>query len=113
MDTQAALTQQKTQILSSIAFYRGDLDISEKAADPMDQTTTEANREESGREVTRQMASLREVEEALERIANGTYGICTDCDEPISAKRLAARPAAARCINCQEFHDKKKTRRVN
>lgn len=39
---------------------------------------------------------------ALKRIANGTYGICIDCGEKISEKRLLSVPAADRCISCQE-----------
>jgi DnaK suppressor protein len=45
---------------------------------------------------------LREVEEALARVEQETYGICQDCEEPISAKRLAAVPWARYCIACQE-----------
>ena len=45
---------------------------------------------------------LREVEEALERIEEGAYGDCMDCDEPISTKRLEAIPWARYCISCQE-----------
>ncbi len=39
---------------------------------------------------------------ALEMIELGTYGICTDCNEPISEKRLQLYPNATRCISCQE-----------
>jgi DnaK suppressor protein len=45
---------------------------------------------------------LREVEEALERVEEGLYGECMDCDEPISTKRLEAIPWARYCISCQE-----------
>jgi DnaK suppressor protein len=39
---------------------------------------------------------------ALERIENGTYGICVECGNPISEKRLALFPNATRCLACQE-----------
>ena len=39
---------------------------------------------------------------AIEMIDAGTYGICTDCNEPISEKRLQLYPNATRCIACQE-----------
>lgn len=39
---------------------------------------------------------------ALEKINDGTYGICADCGEPISEKRLQSYPNAARCLSCQE-----------
>lgn len=46
---------------------------------------------------------LREVEDALRRVDRGTYGICHECDEPISAKRLEAVPWAKYCVTCQEL----------
>jgi DnaK suppressor protein len=45
---------------------------------------------------------LREVQAALRRIQQTTYGVCAACDEPISAKRLAAVPWAKFCVQCQE-----------
>ncbi len=45
---------------------------------------------------------LRDVEAALARIDDGTYGICVESGEPIPYARLAANPSAARCIACQE-----------
>jgi DnaK suppressor protein len=52
---------------------------------------------------TLEMKLLREVDEALRRIANGAYGICHECEEPISAKRLDAVPWAKYCVSCQEM----------
>jgi DnaK suppressor protein len=45
---------------------------------------------------------LREVQAALRRVQQGTYGVCAACDEPISAKRLEAVPWAKFCVQCQE-----------
>jgi DnaK suppressor protein len=45
---------------------------------------------------------LRLVEEALDRLGSGDYGICPSCEEPIPAKRLAALPWARCCVSCQE-----------
>ena len=39
---------------------------------------------------------------ALEMIEEGSYGLCADCKEPISSRRLASYPNAARCLVCQE-----------
>jgi DnaK suppressor protein len=46
---------------------------------------------------------LRDVEEALERVEQGVYGVCQECDEAISAKRLQALPWAKFCVRCQEL----------
>ncbi|SLM47334.1 protein of unknown function [Nitrospira japonica] len=48
---------------------------------------------------TRQRIQL---DEALRRLDEGTYGVCEDCEEPISAGRLRALPFARRCVACQE-----------
>ncbi len=48
------------------------------------------------------MKLLREISGALHRIDGGTYGICMECEEPISSKRLDAVPWARYCVSCQE-----------
>jgi DnaK suppressor protein len=45
---------------------------------------------------------LREIAEALHRIELGAYGVCMECEEPISQKRLDAVPWAKYCVACQE-----------
>jgi DnaK suppressor protein len=56
--------------------------------------------------VDRDSALLREVQAALLRAQDGTFGTCIDCESPISPKRLAAVPWASRCIRCQESADR-------
>ena len=46
---------------------------------------------------------LRMVEEALDRLDSGDYGVCLFCDEPIPPKRLEAIPWARYCVTCQEL----------
>jgi DnaK suppressor protein len=45
---------------------------------------------------------LREISDALHRMDIGQYGVCPECEEPISAKRLDAVPWARYCVTCQE-----------
>jgi DnaK suppressor protein len=52
--------------------------------------------------VSRDLHELAEVEAALARMADGTYGECSDCGMPIPPARLAAYPTARRCVACQE-----------
>lgn len=47
---------------------------------------------------------LREIKEALARLDDGSFGICAECDKPITPKRLEAVPWAKYCIHCQEQH---------
>ena len=56
--------------------------------------------------LNREATLLRQVSDALERMTTGEYGICPECGQPISARRLAALPWAALCIQCQEAADR-------
>jgi DnaK suppressor protein len=49
---------------------------------------------------------LIEVDEALDRIENGSFGTCEECGDPIGLKRLEAMPGARHCILCQENLEK-------
>ncbi|MFN7992822.1 MAG: TraR/DksA family transcriptional regulator [Bryobacteraceae bacterium] len=46
---------------------------------------------------------LRLVDEALDRVQSGDYGVCLSCEEPIPSKRLQALPWARYCVPCQEM----------
>ena len=72
------------------------------SADPNDATQQIAEREMASRDLSRNASLRREIRAALHRVADGSYGLCTDCEEPIAARRLAAVPWAARCLPCQE-----------
>jgi DnaK suppressor protein len=52
---------------------------------------------------------LQEVDESLDRIVNGTYGICEECGGPISLKRLEVRPVAKYCVPCLTKLEKAKS----
>jgi uncharacterized protein (DUF302 family)/RNA polymerase-binding transcription factor DksA len=52
-------------------------------------------------EVDRDFSELIEVERALQRLANGTYGLCVDCGDAVEKRRLEKSPHAARCQPCQ------------
>jgi RNA polymerase-binding transcription factor DksA len=57
--------------------------------------------------VSRDLAELANVEEALARLGDGSYGECVDCGNAIPFPRLAAYPAARRCVACQEAAEKR------
>ena len=57
-------------------------------------------------ETTRDLGELRALEAALKRVADGSYGLCSDCGEEIPYRRLRAEPAAGRCLACQARHEK-------
>jgi DnaK suppressor protein len=49
---------------------------------------------------------LKKIERALLKIDEGTFGICEECEEPISIKRLEARPETTLCIRCKEDQER-------
>ena len=50
---------------------------------------------------------LAKIEDALQRLDDGTYGICLDCREPIPPERLEALPYATLCVRCQSRQERK------
>jgi DnaK suppressor protein len=51
---------------------------------------------------------LRDLDESLDRIESGTYGICEECGEPVGLKRLEVRPVAKYCVPCLTKLEKEK-----
>jgi DnaK suppressor protein len=78
----------------------------EKTADALDEVGLAAARELTTRNLERESKTLRDVRAALRRIEEGDYGVCLNCEEEISSKRLNAVPWASRCIACQEQDDR-------
>jgi DnaK suppressor protein len=60
-------------------------------------------------EVRHTLRELAEVEAALARLRDGTYGECADCGEPIAPARLAVYPIATRCVACQQAYEARLT----
>ena len=54
----------------------------------------------------REKTFLKKIERALAKIDEGTFGICEECEEPISTKRLEARPETTLCIRCKEDQER-------
>jgi len=69
--------------------------------DPADRATYEADRNFELRIRDREYKLIKKVRNALDRIENGTFGICETCGEDISFKRLQARPVTTQCIECK------------
>jgi DnaK suppressor protein len=66
------------------------------------------NRELAIRHLDREAALLKSVEQALERVETGAFGMCLHCEEVIPEKRLNAVPWAAFCLHCQEKLDRRR-----
>jgi DnaK suppressor protein len=75
-------------------------------ADPVDMTLHAAEREIAMHGLDRRAALVRQLRSAIDRIADGTYGICRECEEEIAPNRLRAIPWAELCIECHEAADR-------
>ena len=65
---------------------------------------SEGERAQAALSVVREQ--LGQVTQALERLDAGSYGTCVDCGGAVPDGRLEAKPEAARCVSCQERHDR-------
>jgi DnaK suppressor protein len=73
----------------------------EEIPDPNDRATLEEGRNWSLRLRDRDRRLIGKIQEALDRLDAGTFGICTGCRRPISPARLRARPVTDLCIDCK------------
>ena len=55
----------------------------------------------------REKTFLKKIDHALAKLDEGTFGVCEECEEPISLKRLEARPETTLCIRCKEDQERK------
>lgn len=69
--------------------------------DPADRATLETDRNFTLRIRDRERKLIAKIREAIERIEDGTYGICEICGGDISEKRLRARPVTTMCVACK------------
>ncbi len=109
MDTSAykeALLRKRGEIFSSgggvVKPLQASMDVNSRQGDLADQAS--GNNEVHIQLKLKQTDAkiLQAIEEALQRIDKGTYGICRDCGEPIAPARLNAIPWTRVCITCKE-----------
>lgn len=86
---------------------RGLHDDSSQQADPADRATAETDRALELRARDRQRKLMGKIDAALARIEDGSYGYCEETGEPISLKRLDARPIATLSIEAQERRERR------
>jgi DnaK suppressor protein len=75
--------------------------------DEIDQASSEYAQSMAFRLRDREKFLLKKVEKALQRVEDGSFGVCERCEEQISLKRLQARPVTTLCIRCKEEQEKK------
>ena len=89
------------------ALYNGSMDDNSISADIVDQASSYTDKNVEMKAINRQIKLISEIDKALTRIKDETYGFCLDTAEPIGLKRLMARPVAKYTIAAQEKHEMK------
>lgn len=79
---------------------------SNRSAEFMDTVSNNELDELTARIAESDSTNIDRIEEALHRLREGRYGICSDCGRGISKKRLKARPFATLCIECKQKEEK-------
>jgi DnaK suppressor protein len=101
------LDKWRSELLDEASETRQNLqETSISEADVADRASSETDRSLELRTRDRARKLISKIEEALERIEKGSYGYCIETDEPISIKRLEARPIATLSLEAQENHEK-------
>ncbi len=96
------LLERLARLQSDAEKTLGDLtQEKENLPDSIDLASEESERDFNIRIRDRERRLVVKIRDALARIDDGTFGICTECGEEISEKRLIARPVATHCIDCK------------
>lgn len=98
----AALEDKRKELVRSIRSMSEELIISDSEHDVVDQVQSMGIRDQAVTIVDAMSRAISDIDDALRAIADGSYGICVECEEPIAPKRLQTIPWASHCIRCQE-----------
>lgn len=96
------LIARKRELEEAIAQLQTEGDVTNQVQDPADQANSAAFESLKSSLHNNEYEEFKMIEKALIMIEAGTYGMCVDCGQPISEKRLQSYPNATRCIMCQE-----------
>ncbi len=95
--------EQRNALIYSKSYVNEDFHIQkDDQLDETDWTSCELETNMRVRLRNREALFVKKIDEALDRIAKGTFGKCSCCDEEIEIKRLEARPTATFCVLCKE-----------
>jgi RNA polymerase-binding transcription factor DksA len=81
-------------------------DLSGGVNDPGDDATADQIVDLDNAMIGMELSELRDIAAARERMKNGRYGVCIDCQQEIDFERLGAYPTAKRCARCQGLHER-------
>lgn len=101
----ADLQRQRVELLNEAGEALTNRQEIEAFPDLSDQATAEVDQNFELRLKERHQKLLKKIDEALDRMATNTYGICERCGDEIPFKRLKARPVTTLCIECKTLQE--------
>jgi DnaK suppressor protein len=106
--------EQKKNMISSRSLIDQGLAVNpDDLADEADLTSSELEASMRMRLRNRETLYLKKIDEALKRIAEGTFGHCESCEEEIEMRRLEARPTTTLCLGCKEEEERRETLHID
>jgi DnaK suppressor protein len=97
------LLEEKQKLLNSSRKSLDDIKVDvDDLPDETDLAASEVSQTLAFKLRDRERLMLSKIDEALEKIEEGNFGICETCEEPIEVKRLEARPVSTLCLSCKE-----------
>lgn len=101
------LSEQLTALLNYAGYtVQGLLDVSPNMPDPLDRASFESELSTLLRIRDRESYLIHKIKATLERLEEGTFGICELCEKDIGIERLRARPVTTYCIKCKTKMEK-------
>jgi DnaK suppressor protein len=106
------LRQMRAEVLAQLRAQRGGtMGRAEAAAEAREHQSDDWAKADAERDLSvaleeRESAELVAIDQALKRVADGSFGLCVDCGVDIATARLHANPTAMRCVACQEKRER-------
>ena len=101
------LLARKKELEDAIAQLQQENDGGDQVQDPGEQALSAAFESLKSSLHNNEYEEYKMIEKALKMIESGEYGVCIECHQPISERRLQSYPNATRCLSCQELAEER------
>jgi DnaK suppressor protein len=109
-DIRSDLERQRADLLEEVSQALTKRPETEALSDVGDQASAESDQTFLLRLKEREQKLLKKIDEALDRLASDTYGMCERCGQEIPYARLKARPVTTLCIECKTLQEQEEQR---
>ena len=107
------LSQRLNESLGKACDTLADIsDLKNRLSDEVEQSSLSSDMDFTLRIRDREAKLIAKIRDAMERLEDGTFGICEECGQEIALKRLRARPVATLCIKCKKGQEAEERKRA-